>query len=959
MGFLGGSLEQWQVFEDEVASFYRLLGFDVARGVIVPGQQIDLVCEQQVPGIGLARVCVECKYISPQRAASVSNQEVHDFISMFRSKRDAEGWTAGVIVSNAPFSDSAKTAAASSPDIHAKTIDDLYEELLRLRRYLHKKVRSIESGGDIADYIPLNGRTLNDEMTRTGHTATLQSIWDKWFTGPLPQLCVLADFGSGKTTFLLQLFQRLATDYLKGDSPVVPLFIPLRDYYDSPTADHLIEKFFAKECGAMIDVKAFYALLADGKFILMLDGFDEMGASPRVADRKAHYLKLATLVARGRKAILTCRPAYFPTKQELKTVFVDYRSKFGLTFRGKRSTHPLERGAHAKATALDPTDTQTRLVELFDTTSKILSRSEFVEIQPFDERQIARYLKQYDDQIARQSDGRLDALSLGKLIEDTYDLEDLARRPILLKLIVLTLPRAPVRDDRYVVTIDGSERFFDEVTPALLYWLYIDEELRREEEDRGPIARLLNRSGKRKIVCELAVHMLDTSVVALDGSDFQRVVRAASSAELGEPEAVAAEVRSCSFLSRDHRDCIRFCHKSFLEYFAALSLCERATTQGSARKLLGQRRLPREVAFFFGDLVSALFASRISILRSALSTEDTPQGRTVAENCLNILSFARHPQPTVEEFEVDTLYYERLKGLNLSFLKSKVTAINLRRSSGACSMDGSTVSRLIVEKSHLQMLTLKQTTIERLQLSEAHLGRVTISGGACAIDYGSTLSFDRLDASDTVFMGGKQSSTEAAAACSFLGKVALFEDCIFHRVDLSGMGGVTDLSFRRCVFIMCKLDEAISVSAESCSGVFILDQRSKATFGDRVKWFRQTELKTAVKEWSPGNWHSTLVEAFGRSIALTAAEVRKRHAATNTLFRLSGHKGKLVQLQAGPQHAVKLLGFDLDNVRIEISEKEVLIPTHSISVKTRQEGRIEITANDEAVKIIERAKRSK
>jgi len=129
-----------------------------------------------MPGIGPTRLCVECKYVSPARSTSIPNQLVLDFVSVFRAKRESQRWTAGVVVSNVGFTDSAKAAAVDASDVHLKTIDDLYEELLKVRAYLWKGIRSIESAGDIVDYVPLNARILDERMNRSGHTATLQSI---------------------------------------------------------------------------------------------------------------------------------------------------------------------------------------------------------------------------------------------------------------------------------------------------------------------------------------------------------------------------------------------------------------------------------------------------------------------------------------------------------------------------------------------------------------------------------------------------------------------------------------------------------------------------------------------------------------------------------------------------------------------------------------------------------------
>jgi hypothetical protein len=143
----------------------------------------------------------------------------------------------------------------------------------------------------------------------------------------------------------------------------------------------------------------------------------------------------------------------------------------------------------------------------------------------------------------------------------------------LLKLIVSTIPKVPHVAGEYVVMFEGEEIRLPHITPAVLYHLYTQDELRREEEERGSMRRLLSRVKKTEFICALAHMMHERGVLALEGDDFQDIVRQQLTTSAAEPEALASEVRSCSFLQRDHRDCLRFTHKSFMEYYAALYLC--------------------------------------------------------------------------------------------------------------------------------------------------------------------------------------------------------------------------------------------------------------------------------------------------------------------------------------------------------------------------------------------------
>lgn len=76
-GQAGDHQAVWRSFENYVASLYEGLGFKVATNANLSGQQIDILAEKSISGMGSIRLVIECKY---RARGSVSNQEVFDFI---------------------------------------------------------------------------------------------------------------------------------------------------------------------------------------------------------------------------------------------------------------------------------------------------------------------------------------------------------------------------------------------------------------------------------------------------------------------------------------------------------------------------------------------------------------------------------------------------------------------------------------------------------------------------------------------------------------------------------------------------------------------------------------------------------------------------------------------------------------------------------------------------------------
>src|SRR5207247_2393115 len=140
---------------------------------------------------------------------SVSKDDVNVFIATFRARAQSNGWTAGIMLSNRPFSQYARAAAASHHDIHLKTVEELHEEILQIPSYLHTHIYRYEQSGLFTDYIPL-AALLEDDAAH-GQPEPVMKIVDDWLERSKgPQLCLFGDFGTGKTTFLKYLHYSLA-----------------------------------------------------------------------------------------------------------------------------------------------------------------------------------------------------------------------------------------------------------------------------------------------------------------------------------------------------------------------------------------------------------------------------------------------------------------------------------------------------------------------------------------------------------------------------------------------------------------------------------------------------------------------------------------------------------------------------------------------------------------------------
>jgi hypothetical protein len=184
---------------------------------------------------------------------------------------------------------------------------------------------------------------------------------------------------------------------------------------------------------------------------------------------------------------------------------------------------------------------------------------EIVHLEPFTDADIqavlkARFLHQWE--------------TYWEQIQHIYHLPDLARRPVLLDIIARTLPELK----------EGQT-----VNAARLYQVYTDFWLEREAA-KGHT--LITPADRRLFAENLAMEMLHTGELAIHYSCIPARVKAYFRLDKAEEiDYFEADVRTCSFLSRDEDGSYAFAHKSFMEFFAAnhlhrLMLEDKATTNG-------------------------------------------------------------------------------------------------------------------------------------------------------------------------------------------------------------------------------------------------------------------------------------------------------------------------------------------------------------------------------------------
>jgi formylglycine-generating enzyme required for sulfatase activity len=390
----------------------------------------------------------------------------------------------------------------------------LLSELLDLSEYVRRVRNDYDNyrAGVAPLYLPLRTdlkKYFVPLQCKGDYSGDLFDSVERFLADPeVNHLTILGDFGTGKSCCAMELTIKLLE---RGSSARIPLFFSLRDYQHEETLQSIVTKGLTEKYGIVnFSYPAFLRLLEEGRLLLIFDAFDELAT---LSERWATVTSLRRLneAVRGRsKAILTCRTHYFTTQAA-------EREGIGGS---------MPRGG-----------------ELF---AELEGRRNFAiaYLEPFSQEQIREFVYRHDPE-------HTDALmeQIGRL----RGVEDLATRPVLLEMILKTLPRL-ARESGTVNLATLYETF----TKLWLGEVAKGDALAPEHKLRfsQALAVKLNQDDLPRI------HY--SALEEYVGDFFQKLLRSPA-----DRFRFDQEIRVCDFLNRDAEGYYQFAHKSFMEFFVA------------------------------------------------------------------------------------------------------------------------------------------------------------------------------------------------------------------------------------------------------------------------------------------------------------------------------------------------------------------------------------------------------
>lgn len=565
------------VFRDEVVSVLDLMGYEIENAFISGATPASFLAVQE-GDFEPTRAIFQCVH------GIIDEATVAAFSSIFNLNKDSLRVTLGRIVTNTYISPRAVQLAAQFR-IGLLTFEDLLDKVIDVTRYLKSKCREYREHNKLfhqyveVKYLRKGKGKFKDNQAYPKEFLVAESpdgssfeakgeltpYIEQWSENRgISQICLLGDYGTGKTSFATHYFYKKASAYL--ENPIknrIPLLISLNRYFKSADIEEMVTGFLANECNVRknANFNNFLNIAERGKLLVILDGFDEMAKQVDVNVRRHNFSQIARLLVGNNKVILSGRPNYFLTLDEINEILGQDTQK----------TSAYDAALYKMASGERP-------------------RYGVLNIALFDRWQIQEFLEKQSAYLREQ--GIEDWRELEKTIYDTYNLEELARTPVLLEIIIKTIPE-----------IQGK---VTDINAADLYKIYTDFWLNRDY-DRGEVRWLITRTEKELFVLDLAWQMLksDNLNPEIHFSKLSENVRTFFGLEkANEIEYFSSDIRFCSYLVHSESDgSYKFIHKSFMEYFCARYIYNALIMEHDLSKVLINKEIPEEIFFFLCQII--------------------------------------------------------------------------------------------------------------------------------------------------------------------------------------------------------------------------------------------------------------------------------------------------------------------------------------------------------------------
>ncbi|WP_437320988.1 pentapeptide repeat-containing protein [Sorangium sp. So ce385] len=588
------------------------------------------------------------------------------FGGILHAYRAENPWVQGRLVHVGERAPEALAHAARARGIELTSLGE-YQRLLDLSRYAERQLARVDADERYpsALYVEQHAKHRLGRAPWEATEDVLQQILSVLDSEHGRLLLVLGDFGTGKTFLMRELCRRLTA--AGGRTPVL---VEMRALEKRRSLNELLAQHFAAAGLGKIDLDGFRYLLAEGRVILLFDGFDELAFRVSYDRVLEHFGTVLEAASERAKVVVTSRTGHFLTDREAN----------------KELTTRAEQTGHAR---------------LF-------------KLEPFGERQIQRFLVKL---LGKEDEAR----ARFELLRHVEDLLGLSANPRMLSFI------AEIDEQELTDARAQAGR----ITSAALYELLLRRWLLGEVKLATDTAEdpALSEAQLWKAVTDLALMLWPKVERGVGIEEIPRELIAAAQAldpkrKPAEEGQVRHQLGSRSLLVRDEAGSFSFLHQSVMEWLVADAAAVEVKASGDA-PVLGQREMSDLMADFFiaraGHEAAARWAA--GKLR-APGHEVSGKNALRVEQRLHVERRLRSEAPRDEVSQVDAVWDfedEDLRGQDFS--EQDLHEVNFRRAN----LSGATLVRADLRGARLGGATLRRADLRGAVLAGADLTGADLS----------------------------------------------------------------------------------------------------------------------------------------------------------------------------------------------------------------------------------------
>jgi len=637
------SMRKGKKFEDDIADIYRLLGGKVFQNIEICNKKVDIFVKFKIPGSSSEhKIIVECK--NEERPVN-QNVRIMQFKGILEVARKSGEADSAEIITRVPWSEQAKGFALKS-DINLLTYKEKISSLMDFSPYLKNMIDRFEKGKNATgDDLPLSKYFVTPILEEDSIENKRKKIKDNknffksWINGENNNLVVFGEYGIGKTCLSKKIAYDFAKIFLNDPNNRIPLLFNLGDFTKSMDIESYVSSFLDRQCDVSNPrFKLFNLMNHAGLFILIFDGLDEM-ASRVHSDILELNLNEIEKISNSPKAktILTSRIEYFINLKEERK-------------------------------CLNPQG------ELLPTRE---IKYERVYLLPWNEKQINEFLKK---RVKSIKVGEKDWTYYRDTIHENPSLEDLSKRPVLLEMIIKTLP---------ILVAKGTP-----LNRPNIFETYLLGELKRQKIKKGR-KFIISEENRMILLQELALDFIDNDIYTTTYVDAIKYIKQIVKPPRDELEECTREFLSCSFLNREG-DNYKFSHRSIMEYLAARALFTEINNDNLDK--IARRKFPKEIIEFLSEFNVNKITLWNGVIKSRAADKKIYQ--FLGANCITILS--KNDEDFLKGKDISNTY---LYGADLSY-----TNLNNCNFNGTSLINTNLVGALLL-KNDIKSAFLKNITI--------------------------------------------------------------------------------------------------------------------------------------------------------------------------------------------------------------------------------------------------------